>query len=336
MSKHASATLIGGFIIGALILATLAVSLFGGQNIFRKKEQIIMYFSESVYGLDEGAPVNIRGVQVGTVKKINIIFNTESGDFRVPVLVEVNPGSIAKARELDIGNQVDPIKTLIENLGLRGRLQIQSILTSQLYIELDYHPETEINYYGDGSILEVPTIPSQIARFNKVLDKVSLDTVVEELTSSISAINKFVSSKEFSEAMTDLQAMLKSMQSASSNVGVLAQELREEATVFNDNSAATMAEITRLAKRMDDAFSSVNRVLGKDSPELEKVNNTLDEISRAAKVISELKDSPERYRLEKALEELQSAARSVRELTESIENNPQSLIWGKKQGSTEP
>jgi phospholipid/cholesterol/gamma-HCH transport system substrate-binding protein len=168
------------------------------------------------------------------------------------------------------------------------------------------------------------------------LDKISVDTVVEELVSSISAINQFVSSKEFAEAMTDLQAMLKSMQSASSDVGVLAQELREEATVFNNNSATTMARITSLATRMDESFRNVNRVLGKDSPQLQKVNNTLDEISRAAMVISELKDSPERYQLEKALEELQSAARSVRELTESIENNPQSLIWGKKQGNAEP
>ena len=254
----------------------------------------------------------------------------------MPVLVEISPGSIAKARQLELVDDEDPIKILIENLGLRGRLQIQSILTSQLYIELDYHPDTEINYYGDGSILEVPTIPSQIARFNKVLDKVSVDTVVEELASSISAINKFVSSKEFAEVIIDLQAVLKSMQAASSDVGVLAQELREEATVFNNNSATTMVEITRLAKRMDEAFSKVNRVLGKDSPELQKVDSTLDEISRAAKVISELKDSPERYHLEKALQELQSAARSVRELTESIENSPQSLIWGKKQGSTEP
>ncbi len=330
MSKHASATLIGGFIVGAILLATLAIILFGGEDFLRKKEQIIMYFSESVYGLNEGAPVNIRGVQVGTVKKINIIFNTQNGEFRVPVLIDINPGSIAKARELDIGNQQDPIKILIENLGLRGRLQIQSLLTSQLYIELDYYPNTEINYYGDGSILEVPTIPSQIARFNKVLDKVSLDRVVEELASAISAINRFVNTEEFAGTMSNLQAVLNSMRGSSDDVGILARGVGKKVEEFNDNSASTMAEITKLAKVMDDSFSKLTRLLGEDSPQLQKINTTLDEIAHAARVISALQDAPERYRLEQALEDLQSAAQSFRELTDTIQNNPQSLIWGKK------
>lgn len=332
MSKRASATLIGGFIVGAVILASMAVILFGGQDILRKKEQLIMYFSESVYGLNEGAPVNIRGVQVGTVKKINIIFNTQTGDFRVPVLVEVNPGSIAKARQLDIGNNEDPIRTLIENLGLRGQLQIQSILTSQLYIELDYFPESEINYYGDGSILEVPTIPSKFARLNKVLEKVSVDKVVEELAGSISAINEFVNSEEFASTMTNLQSTLESLQGASDEVGELASNLRENATLFNNNSARTMEKINQLAATAEVSFNNVTRVLGKNSPQLQQLSSALEEISEAAQVISEFRDSPERYHLEKALEELQSAARSFREMTDLIEKDPQSLLWGKQQG----
>ena len=165
-----------------------------------------------------------------------------------------------------------------------------------------------------------------------MLEKVSVDKVVEELAGSISAINEFVNSEEFANTTTNLQSTLESLQGASDEVGELASNLRENATLFNNNSARTMEKINQLAATAEVSFNNVTRVLGKNSPQLQQLSSALEEISEAAQVISEFRDSPERYHLEKALEELQSAARSFREMTDLIEKDPQSLLWGKQQG----
>ena len=143
-----------------------------------------------------------------------------------------------------------------------------------------------------------------------------------------------MTSEELNQSLTSLQELLDTLQVASADVGELARQLKQETTEFSSNSAETMGKIGQLTQSMDHSFARLSELLNEDSPQLQKINSTLDEISQAARVISELKDAPERYRLEKALKELQSAARSFRQLNEAIEKNPGSLIWGRKPEKT--
>ena len=216
MSTRANATLIGAFVVGALTLAVLAIITFGGKDFLQKKGQIIMYFSGSVNGLDTGAPVNVHGVEIGTVRKIDIMFNPKTGDIRVPVIADLKPESIDQARRLRIiPNDKEPLKTLVEKLGLRAQLQLQSVLTSQLYIELDYHPNTPIHYYGDGSIIEVPTIPMTLDQLNKALDKISLEDMADDLTSSLKALKKLLNSPEIMDTVTTVKSSFQQVEDLS-------------------------------------------------------------------------------------------------------------------------
>lgn len=331
MSTRASATLIGAFVVGALTLAVLAVMLFGGRRFWEKEDQIIMYFSGSVNGLNTGAPVNVRGVQIGTVREINIIFNTETGEFRVPVIADLNPGSIEQAQQLRISpDDTDPIKTMIEKLGLRAQLQLQSILTSQLYIELDYHPETEVNYYGDGTILEVPTIPMPIDQLDKVLDKIDLEKITDDFISSLTALKNILNSPEIMETITTIKSSFKEVNNLSRDLQVKLESMSVKIDI-------TLTDIRELSAGMTQTFQTANRLIAEDSPQVKNLNMALEEISRAAgevsdaaRMISNLDDSPEVYRLNQALEEISDAARSVRELADTIERQPESLLTGKK------
>ncbi|MEX2354155.1 MAG: MlaD family protein, partial [Gammaproteobacteria bacterium] len=170
MSKPVNTTLLGAFVTGAIVLIAFAIIAFGGEGLFTKSERVIMYFSGNVDGLNVGAPVNVRGVRIGTVREIDIEFNTETGELRVPVIAEIETDSIETVRMLQAD---DPLDTIIQELGLRAQLQIQSILTSQLFVQLDYHPNTEINYHGDGSLLEIPTIPMMFEQLDRALEDVS-------------------------------------------------------------------------------------------------------------------------------------------------------------------
>jgi len=331
MKIRANPTLIGAFVVSALALGALAIILFGGKGFWQKHDKIIMYFSDSVTGLNTGAPVNVRGVKIGTVRQINIIFNTETGDFRVPVIADLEPGSIEAAQKLHVSaGDDDPIKTMIEKLGLRAQLRVQSILTSQLYIELDYHPETPVVYYGDNSILEVPTIPMPTNLLDQALDKHSVNDIMNDLAASLSALKRLLNSPEIMETITTVKSSFK-------EVDTLSRELRQKLTSLSGNIDATLADIRKLSAEMNSAFEKTNRLIAEDSPQVKNLNNALVEISTAAqeltsaaRTVSKLPDSPEMDRLNQALDEITHAARSLRELADTIESQPESLLRGKK------
>ena len=58
---------VGGFVLGGVLLAVLAVVVFGSGRLFRDTEPFISFFDGSVSGLAIGAPVRFRGIEVGTV-----------------------------------------------------------------------------------------------------------------------------------------------------------------------------------------------------------------------------------------------------------------------------
>ena len=333
MTTRASATLIGSFVVGALTLAVLAIITFGGKDFLAKKGQIIMYYSGSVNGLNTGAPVNVHGVQIGTVREIDIKLNPKTGQIIVPVIADLKPDAIEEAKKLRIiPDDKEPLKTMVEKLGLRAQLQLQSVLTSQLYIELDYHPNTEIHYYGDGSILEVPTIPMTLDQFNKALDKISLEDVADDVTSSLKALNKLLNSPEIMDTITTVKSSFKQVDS-------LSRQLQKKLDTTTGQIDKTLIDIQSLAAEMKQTFNTTNRLIAEDSPHLSKlstaltdISNAADEISKAARTISSLQDSPEMYRLNQALDEITSAARSVRELADTLERQPNAILTGKKTG----
>lgn len=331
MSTRASATLIGAFVIGAITLAVLAIITFGGRNFLQKKGQIIMYFNGSVNGLNTGAPVTVHGVQIGTVREINVAFDPKTGAIRVPVIADLKPESIEEAQKLKLlPNDKDPIKTLVEKLGLRAQLQMQSILTSQLYIELDYHPNTPVHYYGDGSILEVPTIPTPLDQLNKVLNNVSLEDLMEDFTSSLKALKKLLNSP-------DIMNTIKTINTSFKDMDTLSRQLQTQLATTGGQIDKTMADIRGMTAEMKQTFRTTNRLIAKGSPQMTKLNTTLtnisnaaEQISNAARTISGLQDSPEMYRLNQTLDEITNAARSVRELADTLERHPESIIRGKR------
>ena len=75
MSKQANKTLIGGFVVGAIVLVTAGILIFGSGNFFSERPVFVMFFEGSVSGLNVGAPVTFRGVKIGTVKEISLFFD---------------------------------------------------------------------------------------------------------------------------------------------------------------------------------------------------------------------------------------------------------------------
>ena len=71
------------FVLAALLLGVAAGVIFGVLRRGQTAVRLETYFSRSVQGLDIGAPVKYRGVQIGRVKRIAFTGNRYEAD--VPV-----------------------------------------------------------------------------------------------------------------------------------------------------------------------------------------------------------------------------------------------------------
>ncbi|NNL06251.1 MAG: MCE family protein, partial [Gammaproteobacteria bacterium] len=130
MSKRVNPTLIGAFVVSAIALIIAAFLLLGNVGLFEDREKVIMYFTGSVEGLNKGAPVNVRGVKVGSVIDIDIEIHPLDGEFYIPVIVQFEPDAVQDVEAIDLADpDQDQLEYLIEEHGLRAQLKLLSYLT---------------------------------------------------------------------------------------------------------------------------------------------------------------------------------------------------------------
>ena len=91
MSKKSNATVIGGFVIGAVALLATGVALFGGSELFVERQKYVSYFDEPTKGLREGANVLMNGVRIGYVSDIALLVDTATLNTLTRVTMEILP-----------------------------------------------------------------------------------------------------------------------------------------------------------------------------------------------------------------------------------------------------
>ena len=91
MAKQVSKTVIGGFVISAIVLLVIGIVIFGGGKFFTKTFKYVLFFDRSIKGLNVGAPVVFRGVEIGSVNSVAIRADAETLKVDIPVVIEVEP-----------------------------------------------------------------------------------------------------------------------------------------------------------------------------------------------------------------------------------------------------
>lgn len=330
MSTHTNTKLIGGFVLGALVLVVLAIIAFGSGKIFGHTKKFILYFDGSVKGLNLGAPVVFRGVKVGSVTDVNLLFDPGNISFRIPVIIEIEPDRVTEAQPDSAGepiykSELEMLDLFIQN-GLRGQLGTQSVLTGQLYVSLDLHPGTPVRMSGlKSKYPEIPTIPSKFEQIAQKLESLPIEEIVAKLNQTLTGIERLVNSPELDETKTSINTTLKSIHQMvlnfDSQIKPLASNIQDISTQAKKLLGNVDSQVQPLAVDIRDAAKSF-RDLAKNSdqnlaPVLANAQNMLDA------------DSPLRYGLLKAVEDLSAAARSLRYLADSLERNPEAVIRGK-------
>ena len=120
MSKKINTTSIGLFIVTGLALGVIGLLLFSSSKLFTKTRDVIVYFDDSLNGLNEGAPVKYRGVTIGSVKRVMVRYNQATNDYAMPVILELQeellrerlgePAEVFADRALDGADQGRPAR----------------------------------------------------------------------------------------------------------------------------------------------------------------------------------------------------------------------------------
>jgi len=298
MSKKANPTVIGAFIVGAIAIFTTLILLLSSNIFFQEHIKAILYFEGSVTGLNVGAPVKFRGVKIGTVKDIKLILDQESHTLYVPVLVEIDRDSFfvktgdkyIKGSETALGTN----KTFED--GFYAQLKLNSMLTGQLYIELEFDPGGKYTLRGNGGgdeeISEIPTRTTGMQEISKTLDEFPIEEVLNNITSAMASINKILSDPVILETMH--------------SINQLAKKLDSETTTVSTDLKRTLIHAEKTLITLDNTLKTTDDLLHEDSAIMNSLQDALTEIS--------------------------SAARSVGALADTLEQQPEAIIRGKSAG----
>ena len=318
MSKQVNKTAIGAFVIGAIALIAGALIIVGSGKFFTKSIPCIFYFDGSVQGLSVGSPVTFRGVQIGEVRAISLMFDPSRVEMEIPVRAVLFPDTIDFVKgERGIQN----MKQAIER-GLRAQLQTQSLITGQLMIALDFSPDRPACYKGDGEILEIPTVPTVVEQLSQVIKGIKFDEILSKLTRVVEGIEKLVNAPE-------LVSSLKNLDTALQDIQKLARSVDRQVDPLSGSVISAADEYGKLAKNINAELSTMSDVLEKTlasaQATAEKMEKTLN---NSANITSE--GSPVMHELLRSLRELSDSARAMRSLADYLERHPESVIFGKE------
>lgn len=347
MSKKANPTLIGSFVVGAVVLMVLGIIVFSKGKFLVKKEPFVLYFEGPLAGLSVGAPVTFRGVKVGSVTQILVRVNTEDRIIQTPVFIETESDRFTPiGRRLREKEREKFVQDLIQR-GMRAQLVVQSFVTGQVEVALDFHPETPIKLVGaDPGQFELPTVPSKITELAKKFEKLPLGDLVDATLDLIQSLDEKVNSPDIMKPFRSLDTTLKELQQLVQNID---SQVEPMAINVEDTALAAQATLKEAKDTLASAKTDINRTLKDIHKLVENVDGHVkpvatsfvgaadaarDTLQQGKKTLSTIDESleegsPLHYELFQTLEELSAAARSIRSLADYLERNPNALLTGK-------
>lgn len=322
MSKEANKTLIGAFVVGAVFLLVAAVLIFGSGKFFRKTYKAVMFFEGSIKGLNVGSPVMFRGVKVGTVTDINLILYAKDLSMRTTVIAEFDP-----ERWTLVGGERGDVKRLqlVIDRGLRAQLQMQSFVTGQLMIALDFFPGKPARYVGlVKRYLEIPTVPTSLEELTKTIQDLPLKEIVTNLNSAVDGIQKIVNSPDTKESIKSINMTLKETRGLINNINEKIDPLMANLNALTEDASKSLNQAKNTISVLE---KDAGEVVSTTKQTLESVQYTLKQSEKALSTFSG--DSQLVYEMNKTLKELSAAARSMRLLTDYLERHPEAVLRGK-------
>jgi len=322
MGKKTNKTAIGIFVTGAITLLVIAVLIFGSGRFFKKTYRYVTFFEGSVKGLSVGAPVIFKGVKIGSVTGIDVVLDPKNDTLYIPVFIELEPEKIKGAARF----QRDPkaIRDAIDR-GLRAQLQMESFVTGQLMVDLDYFPDKPAHLVGlvEGTE-EIPTVKTPLEELSKTLRELPLKEIVTKLEQAIDGIQKIVNDPKTRESIDSLNTTLK-------ETGELVHHMNEKIDPLVDSLTETSESARDALVQAKSSISAIEgntrELMAAAEDALKSAEQTMNQAEKSLGTFS--KDSRLVYELNRTLRELSAASRSIKNLSEYLERHPEALVKGR-------
>jgi paraquat-inducible protein B len=248
------------------------------EATYTEKTPYVAYFDGSVRGLQVGAPVEFRGIRIGSVTDVALEINRRTTSVRIPVTFQVEP---QRVNVLDVTGAMvtessdDPyagMARLVER-GLRAQLQSGSLLTGQLLVALDFHPDSPAaELRTKGRYPEIPTVPSDL----------------EQITQSVEQVLAKVAALPLDELIADLRTTLKSANQTLSTAQSLVGNL-------DGNVGPLLVSLKETSKAAEKTLVSADGFIGEQSEIRYDLSLLMQELTEAARSIRFLTDYLEQH-----------------------------------------
>ena len=242
----------------------------------RNPQTFELIFDQSVRGLEPGAPVELRGIKVGQVVNIRSQIDAKTLKFSAPVLIELDAQRLGmKFLDLPQGADFASLRRkVIDSLvahGVRAQLQTASLLTGSAFVAFDFFPSAPpVSVDWSQNPPALPTTPGQLQ---------AVEAGLGDMVTKLSKLPLQQIGTNLQKSLTDLDLTLVSARSA----------------LVSMNTTLSDASTT---------LTNANGLVGPKSEQIQQIDETLQELRRAA--------------------------RSIRVLTDYLEQHPEALIRGKK------
>ncbi len=209
MIKKTNKAVIGAFVLGAAALLVTAIAVFGSGDIFKKADKYILFLDGSVKGLSVGAPVIFKGVKIGNITNIGLIYDAAKKNVLIPVVIEVELARVKGSP--DILGYPD-YKFFIKE-GLRAKLEIENFITGQLMLAFDFYPDKPVILQGIiKTYPELPALPISPDIF-QAMNEIPLKEIANNLEQTVAGLNRLVNSEGVSELGKTLQEVTQAARS---------------------------------------------------------------------------------------------------------------------------
>jgi paraquat-inducible protein B len=302
--RRANPAVIGAFVLGALALGAGVVVVWGSGRFFRHTVTFVSYFGGSVNGLNLGAPIKFRGVQIGYVTQIRSRLappaRLKPEELRIPVWFDLDLEQLSGLGGPELVLDRAHIDELISQ-GLRAQLQLESFVTGVLYLGLDFFPDTPavLVHTDRPDIFEIPSVPTALERASQIVTRVlgqienaDIDVAVHSITGAVDGVNELVRSPEVHRAV------------------VAAREALESIRRLSDTAQPMVKGVQATSVGARDSLHHLDAALG----DLQTLIDT---------------EGPLSVELTRTVVDLGEAARSVRDLASYLERNPNALLVGR-------
>ncbi len=234
------------------------------ENRYKYGLNLILLFKDSIRGLKPDAPVEYRGVRVGTVRRTDInypeIHNLLQQNTLIPVMISIEPGRIGLAdKESNLPITKKEIQRLLKS-GLRGSLATGSLLTGRKYIELEYAKGVVHNVSTFNGYLVIPTtensLDKMIANTSKVMtaaDKTLIQATrtLKDLQPMVQQLNTLLKQSSDEQLVAQVKKTLQSIDKLSKDFS--------EGSITNNELQDTLHFLKAALAELEPLLNQLNR-----------------------------------------------------------------------------